>query len=194
MNALVAFRANAAGTLSVTKAQRQAAQETISANTKASVASQVAATKAASTKSTTSDTTTTSNDELGRDAFLQLLVLEMQNQDPLEPVDNADMIAQLAQFSSLEQMETLNESMGTVADNIDYLSGNVDQLNFITAQGLLGKYVEGVDRDGEALTGTVESVHLSGSIVVLTVDGEIMPMTNVLSVADEAPASDTSDG
>jgi len=190
MNALVAFRANVSGTLSVTKAQREAAQETIRANTKASVAAQEAASKAASAKATSTKATETaevSDNELDRDAFLQLLVLEMQNQNPLEPVDNSDMIAQLAQFSSLEQMEALNDSFESVATSIAYLSGNIDQLNFISAQSLLGKYVEGVGLDGEELVGTVESVTLEGSIVVLTVDGEILPMTNVLSVANEAP-------
>ncbi|MBL7647102.1 MAG: flagellar hook capping protein [Candidatus Hydrogenedentes bacterium] len=118
--------------------------------------------------------------ELGRDAFLQLLVLELQNQDPLEPVKNSEMVAQLAQFSSLEQMEALNGSF-------ELLSGNVDQLNFISAQGLLGKYVEGMNEDGEVKTGFVDSVYLDGSIVVLNVDGEIIPMSGVLSVMSEAP-------
>ena len=69
------------------------------------------------------------NDELNRDAFLQLLVLQMQHQDPMDPVENDEMIAQLAQFSSLEQMENMNEEMG-------FLSGNIDQLNFISSQGV----------------------------------------------------------
>ena len=49
---------------------------------------------------------------------------------------------------------------------------------------MLGQYVEGVDANGGAITGIVESVYLQGSIVVLNVDGETLPMTNVLSVAD----------
>ena len=118
---------------------------------------------------------------LSRDAFLQLLVLELQSQDPLEPVKNSEMVAELAQFSSLEQMESLNGSFTT-------LSGNVDQLNFISAQGLLGKYVEGVNKDGEVTKGTVDSVYLDGSVVVLNVDGDIMPMSSVLSIMNEAPA------
>ena len=119
------------------------------------------------------------NSELDRDAFLQLLVLQMQNQDPLEPVSNNEMIAQLAQFSSLEQMESMNDEMG-------FMSGNIDQLNFISSQGLLGKHVRGVNSDDELVQGLVEAVTLSDSMVVLSVDGEIIQMADVLSVSIDA--------
>jgi len=185
MNALVAFRANFTGNLSVKRAERLAAQKTIAAESTASVAAQKAAEKAVSTAKTTEAIASTPDNELDRDAFLQLLVLEMQNQDPLDPVDNSDMIAQLAQFSSLEQMERLNDSFEGVSTSLGNLAGNMDQLNFITAQGMLGQYVEGVDASGAAVTGTVSSVHLDGSIVVLNVDGTLLPMTNVLTVGTE---------
>lgn len=50
--------------------------------------------------------------ELGRDAFLQLLITQLQNQDPLNPMDDTQFIAQLAQFSALEQMQNLNTTFG----------------------------------------------------------------------------------
>jgi flagellar basal-body rod modification protein FlgD len=121
---------------------------------------------------------------LSKDAFLQLLVLEMQNQDPLDPMDNKDMVTQLAQFSALEAQNNLNEKF-------EILAGNVDQLNFISASQLLGKQVEGIDLNGDFRSGTVESVHLNGSIVVLTVDGELMSMAGIGriddSTADDGP-------
>lgn len=49
--------------------------------------------------------------ELGKDSFLQLLTTQMQNQDPLNPSSDTEFIAQLAQFSSLEQMQNLNTAM-----------------------------------------------------------------------------------
>ena len=49
--------------------------------------------------------------ELGKDAFMQLLVSQMQNQDPINPQSNEDFIAQLAQFSSLEQMQEVNDNL-----------------------------------------------------------------------------------
>jgi flagellar basal-body rod modification protein FlgD len=197
MNALVNFRSNGLGNLSTTRKQKDAAMTDITSAYRAKLMSALKsaatankasdptanAAKTTETKATDTDTEETSalpTKELGRDAFLQLLVLELQNQDPLEPVKNSEMVAQLAQFSSLEQMEALNGSF-------DLLSGNVDQLNFISAQGLLGKYVEGMNEDGEVKTGFVDSVYLDGSIVVLNVDGEIIPMSGVLSVMSEAP-------
>ena len=62
------------------------------------------------------------NDDLGKDAFLQLLVTQLKNQDPLDPQDNSSYIAELAQFSSLEQMTNVVknlEDLGKVVDNID---------------------------------------------------------------------------
>ena len=50
---------------------------------------------------------------LGKDAFLELLVTQLQNQDPLNPMDDKEFIAQLAQFSSLEQMSNVADGHRT---------------------------------------------------------------------------------
>ncbi|MGY2341306.1 flagellar hook assembly protein FlgD [Pseudomonas sp. SDO5532_S415] len=52
---------------------------------------------------------------LGKDAFLQLLVTQLKNQNPLEPQDNGEFVAQLAQFSSLEGITTLNDTVSGIA-------------------------------------------------------------------------------
>ena len=65
---------------------------------------------------------TKKNDDLGKETFLQLLVTQLQNQDPLDPQDNSSYIAELAQFSSLEQMTNVAKSLedlGKVVGNID---------------------------------------------------------------------------
>ena len=87
------------------------------------------------------------NDELGKDAFLQLLVTQLKNQDPLDPQDNSSYIAELAQFSSLEQMTNVVknlEDLGKVVNNIDS-SVLIGQLS-----GMIGKGVDWVETINEA--------------------------------------------
>ncbi|NIA13322.1 MAG: hypothetical protein GWP08_04520, partial [Nitrospiraceae bacterium] len=113
--------------------------------------------------------------ELNKDAFLDLLVLELQHQDPLDPVDNADMLAQLAQFSSLEQMGQLN-------DSFELFSSNLNQLNFISAGTLLGRSIVGLDAAGNEVSGVVEGIFMDGDMVYLRVGKDIVPMAYVQTV------------
>ncbi len=204
MNALISFRSNGAGNLSPTSAQRRAATEQLSANFQAQINGVLrdeiaksgqtsadpakAATSSSSTSGTsgTSTSTTTKSKDLDRDAFLQLLVKQMQNQDPLDPMDNSAMIAQLAQFSSLEQMNNLNTSFEGVKTSMSTLSGNIDQLNFISAQAMLGQQVQGVSEAGTLVTGNVDSVHLDGTNVLLSVGDALLPMAGVVSIGQPA--------
>lgn len=57
----------------------------------------------------------TTNKELDRDAFLKLLTTQMQAQDPLNPMDNTEFVSQLSQFTSLERLESISQSMNTLA-------------------------------------------------------------------------------
>jgi len=59
----------------------------------------------------------TDSNELGQSAFLELMITQMENQDPLSPQENSDFIAQLAQFSSVEGMERLNSNFDSFASN-----------------------------------------------------------------------------
>jgi flagellar basal-body rod modification protein FlgD len=69
---------------------------------------------ASSTQSTTGQT---SQSALGKDQFMKLLVAQLANQDPLNPLDDKEFIAQLAQFSSLEQMVEMNDHLGVLQDS-----------------------------------------------------------------------------
>ena len=63
----------------------------------------------------TANTTKARTDGLGRDAFLQLLVTQMSHQNPLQPQEDGAFIAQLAQFSSLEQLTNIDSTLKTMA-------------------------------------------------------------------------------
>ena len=117
---------------------------------------------------------------LGKDSFMRLLVTQLKSQDPLEPAKNEEMIAQLAQFSSLEQMQELN-------DNIVGLAV-LQQSNALMAQltdssALIGKHVHFIDPEsGESRWGSVTSVRIEDGVAILNVDGQDVPLQSVSEV------------
>lgn len=76
---------------------------------------------------------------LGKDAFLKLLIAQLRNQNPLNPVQGTDFIAQTAQFSSLEQLQQINQSLAQLAAS----SAGADRasLDAVLASGYIGKVV-----------------------------------------------------
>ena len=66
------------------------------------------------------------NSMLGKDAFLKLLVTQLRNQDPLNPMEDKEFIAQMAQFSTLESIQNLEKSLHTSQDDI---IGAIENLN-----------------------------------------------------------------
>ena len=99
---------------------------------------------------------------LGKDAFLKLLTVQMSHQDPLSPMDNRDMIAQLAQFSSVEQMTEVNKNLESMKT---FYSGQ-------TGYSMLGKSVEVMDEAGNRFLGPVEMVMENDTGVSLAVRTE----------------------
>ena len=100
-----------------------------------------------------------SGNTLGKDAFLKLLTVQMSHQDPLSPMDNKDMIAQLAQFSSDEQMTEVNKNLESMKT---FYSSQ-------TGYSMLGKSVEIMDEAGNRFLGPVEMVMENDTGVALAV-------------------------
>lgn len=100
-------------------------------------------------------TKTSSNDALGKDAFLQLLVTQMKNQNPLEPQDNGEFVAQLAQFSSLESMQNLTTT-------VDGIAGLYQSSQALQASSLVGRSV--IVNAGATSVDTTKG--MTGSVVV----------------------------
>ncbi len=84
--------------------------------------------------------------ELGKDDFLKILITQLSNQDPTSPLENTEFIAQMAQFSSLEQMTNMSQSF-------DKLS---TMINSSEAQATLGRTVE-IDLGDTTTTGMVQA-------------------------------------
>ncbi|AHI28004.1 flagellar hook assembly protein FlgD [Marinobacter similis] len=74
------------------------------------------------------------NSELGRNEFMELMLAQLKNQNPLEPQDNGEFISQLAQFSSLEEMQKLS-------GNVDDVVGQFRSTQALQASAMVGKSV-----------------------------------------------------
>lgn len=92
--------------------------------------------------------------------FLKMLLVQLRNQDPTSTVESKDMLAQQAQFASLEQMQNLNVSIATL----------MAQQNVSQAASLLGRTVTGKNDTGNTVTGTVSGIDFAGGSPTLTVD------------------------
>ncbi|HOX33083.1 MAG TPA: flagellar hook assembly protein FlgD [Spirochaetales bacterium] len=113
-----------------------------------------------------------SKPELGKDDFLKILITQLQHQDPTAPMQDKEFIAQMAQFSSLEQMTNMSAGFAR-------LSG---LLASSEAAGFLGKNVE--IRDGDKLvTGLVEKV-VRGDVPLVGVGGRFFDVSQVESVIE----------
>lgn len=136
----------------------------------------------------------TGSSNLGADAFMKLLVTQMKNQDPMSPVDNQQQIAQLAQFSTLSEMQELNDNVVGLA----VLQQNNALLEQLTqSSALIGKEVQWLDpQTQETKVGTVGSIKLQDGLALLSVDGVDVPLASVTAVngTPAADGADTTDG
>lgn len=81
--------------------------------------------------STAASKATGSTGQLDKDAFLMLLITQLRNQDPLKPMEDKEFIAQLAQFTSLEQMQSLNKTVEPFSKNFDMFAANQSATSMI---------------------------------------------------------------
>jgi|YNPNPStandDraft_1061719.scaffolds.fasta_scaffold01583_2 flagellar basal-body rod modification protein FlgD len=121
-------------------------------------ATMAAATAAAAASTETSRTTSGTHElGLGRDAFMKLLIAQMQGQDPLSPMDGQEFFAQLAQLSVLEQMWQMNDKLQTMTQ----------QQQLLQAGALIGKTVEATDPQRGLVSGVVAGVRVREGQVFL---------------------------
>lgn len=109
---------------------------------------------------------------MNSDAFLQLLVAEMQNQDPLEPTSNTDWIAQYATFTQVSEIQSIGDDMTNMK-----------------AQGLVGQYVimkvKNEEGNTDLVSGRVDYVTYEDNKAYLNIDGEPYSIDDLDTVADE---------
>ena len=123
-----------------------------------------------STATAASTASTRNTGELGKDDFLKLLVTQLKYQDPLQPMDDKEFIAQMAQFSSLEQMQSLNTSFSSMK-----------------AFSLMGKTISATMKDDASgnvteVIGVVEKVKIQNGNAYVEVNGKDVPVEDITEI------------
>lgn len=117
------------------------------------------------------------NFELKTEDFIKMMITQLQNQDPMEPAKNQELLAQMSQIGQLQSATTLQES----------LQGMVSQNQIGAAAGLVGKSVDGLDANDDPVSGIVTSVRIQKDGVSLELDnGKSLPLGRVTSIGAQA--------
>ena len=116
------------------------------------------------------------NNQLGKDEFLKILIVQLQNQDPLRPMEDKDFIAQMAQFSTLEQMQNMGK---------DFES--------LKAMNLVGKMIYGetdIDNSSQIIPvlGRVDSAKFANGRMYLQVGAFTLPLEDLMMVFSDEEA------
>jgi flagellar basal-body rod modification protein FlgD len=115
--------------------------------------------------------------ELGKDQFLQILVTQLRNQDPMQPMQDKEFIAQMAQFSSLEQMMNMSKEMTSLRQSAGM------------AAALIGKEVSWVETKDTGVVnhnGIVDSIIWRDGKQFAKVNNVEVAMDNILSISEPA--------
>jgi flagellar basal-body rod modification protein FlgD len=119
-------------------------------------------------------------DQMGRDTFLKLMVAQLRNQDPMNPQDSAEFLAQTAQFTSLEKLDAVAQQTSQAL---------AAQMAF-GASTLAGRSVTYLGEDGVTeVSGIVDTVRFTATGPVLSVGGADVPISSVTAVALQEQAS-----
>jgi len=124
-------------------------------------------------------TTRVPSQTLGQDDFLKLLVAQMTTQDPMNPMGNTEFIAQMAQFTSLEQSRTMANTMATMNQ----------QQQVLQANELIGRQVSLVDDNLNVVSGVVTGVVIGQDSPMIVVDGQGYSLASVVSVTLPQPVA-----
>jgi flagellar basal-body rod modification protein FlgD len=109
---------------------------------------------------------------LGKDDFMKLLMAQLQNQDPMKPMDDKEFITQLAQFSSLEAIDKMTAQM-------EELTG---AQMLMQAATLIGKQVTAKLESGEVVTGTISQVKMQDGKPIAVVNGKEIPTSLITQI------------
>ncbi|MCF6378234.1 hypothetical protein L2K70_11530 [Nocardioides KLBMP 9356] len=123
---------------------------------------------------------TTSGTSKDKQMFLELMVAQLRYQDPLNPADSGEFLAQSAQFTSLEKMQDVSDRVGALLGT---------QMAF-GAGAMVGQQVSWIDADGATThTGSIGGVTFGAEGPVFDIDGAQVPLAQLLSVGTTTPVT-----
>ena len=124
------------------------------------------AASSSSTNSASAFTSLTPND------FLQMMIAELQNQDPTQPMSTSDILQEVSQIGSIETNSQLTQTLQSVA-----LGENVS-----TAASLIGRTVAGTNSSQQSVTGTVDGASVQNGAVTLSVGGQSLSLSEISAI------------
>ncbi|WP_081756654.1 flagellar hook capping FlgD N-terminal domain-containing protein [Gorillibacterium massiliense] len=131
----------------------------------------------------TSGSTSSGSGVLGKDDFLKILVAQLSNQDPMQPMEDKEFIAQMAQFSSVEQMYNITSELKTLRQSIGL------------SPALIGKSVAWNDTNTNGTTtektGVVEGIRFKSGLQYAIIDGKDVSIDQLTRIWEEAASNST---
>lgn len=106
------------------------------------------------------------------DDFLKMLITELQNQDPMNPTDNSQILQQISEMSNISATNSLTNS----------LNGMLTEQNLSAASAMVGMTVQGLADDGSNASGKVDSVTISNGTAKLNIGQQTVSLTNVQQI------------
>lgn len=110
--------------------------------------------------------------ELDLELFIKLLITELQSQDPLNPMDNQEILQQVSQIREIESNSKLTETLQSV------LLGQ----NVVTASNLIGRMISGLTDDAERVTGRVGRVSIEDGVAKVHIGEHVLDLKNVAEI------------
>ncbi|RUL55802.1 flagellar hook assembly protein FlgD [Lysinibacillus antri] len=137
----------------------------------------------------------TGTNELGKDAFLQILITQLQNQDPTQPMDDKEFIAQMAQFSSLEQMQNMTTAMKNLLES-QQQSQLMNYTTFVGKEVKWHELTDKLDEKGNPIvnngTGVINELKfVDGEPVFILEGGKEISPGNISSILNSPSTSPT---
>jgi flagellar basal-body rod modification protein FlgD len=139
----------------------------------ATAAANSSAAQAAQSSSPGSTATASGFNNLTTGDFMKMLIAELQNQDPTQPMSNQDLLTQLSTMSQLQSTQDLDSA----------LQSNTNNQQLSIASSFIGKAVQGTDSNNNPVTGVAQQAVLQNGAAYVSVGNSLVPLANITAVA-----------